>query len=110
MTQRRPRYTKADENQDAIKADLEASCFPHVWCDVHDLPVAKSGVDVYVIGYSLRHKMVITCPVEIKRPGESLNANEQEFFHAVRTLGLGVDIPLIAESADDILRWFGRIE
>lgn len=104
---RRPRHPRPDANQSEIKADLVASGFPHVWCDVSSLPVALAGVDVYVYGYSLRHRRVMCLPVENKMPGENLNENECKLWSEVAALGDG-DIPIIAECAEDILRWFGR--
>ena len=106
---RRPRHPRTDENQSQIKADLEQSNFPHLWCDVSSLPVSKAGVDVYVYGYSLRHGRVMVLPVEIKMPGEKLNDNEIRFFGAVAILDTD-DIPLMAVCAEDILRWFGRMK
>ena len=104
----RPHHPRTDANQSEIRADLVACGFPHVWCDVSSLPVRLAGVDVYVYAYSCRHGRVMCLPVEIKMPRENLNENERKFWAEVAELGGGGDIPLKAEYAEDILRWFGR--
>jgi len=106
----RPRHPKPDANQSQVHDDLKASGFPHIWLDVSSLPVKLAGVDVYVIGWSQCHGRVECLPVEVKMEGEKLNRNEREFFDSVEALGyLGVDIPIIARRAEDILDWFGWV-
>ena len=62
--------------------------------------------DVIVTGYSLPLNAVAAVFVEIKAGNDKLTEREQEWHAAYPDGG-----PLIiARSADDVLRWFGRLQ
>lgn len=68
--------------------------------------VGAGAPDTVVTGYSNHTERVEACLVEIKAPGGKLTPDEVK-WHAEYPQ----DGPLIiAYSADDVLRWFGRVD
>ena len=103
----RPHYgTKPDANQNEIIEELRArgydvdivSSLP----GLYDLVV--SG-DKYMGVEGLDRDVYLPCSVrvEVKMPGKKLNETEKEYHAAQRH----PNTLIIAESAEDILRWFG---
>lgn len=88
----RPKHTKADGNQAEIVRELRYMGYDVD--DVHDLP-GIYDIIVCSLGRCVR--------VEIKSPGEKLNATEIEYHKVQRH----PDTLIVAESTEDILKWFG---
>ena len=90
---------KVDSNQPEIVAELRANGLTVV--DVH----ACAPFDLVVIGE--REYTIRVCLVEIKSPGGKLTSRERMFWGGL--VGAEYDdIYLVATSAADVLRWFGR--
>ena len=93
---------KTDLNQKPMVAQIRRAGF-------HVHPTHRLGAgfpDLIVTGYSMKRNAVLALLVEVKQEREGLTADEIEFHE-----GYPLDGPLIiARSADDVLRWFGRIE
>lgn len=91
-----------DVNQAAIVRELRAAGF-HVAL-THTL--GRGFPDCVVTGYSIPLGAVAALLVEIKAGNDKLSEREGEWHAAYPEGG-----PLIvARSADDVLRWFGRME
>lgn len=73
---------------------------------VTDLAQVGNGVpDLLVTGYSRNADAVLALLVEVKTPKGKLTDAEAKFFEKYPDDG-----PLIiARSADDVLRWFGKV-
>lgn len=90
---------KVDANQAEIVQTLRA-----VGLRCHDTSALPNFVDAVVSGYSLRHNADIAVLVEFKTERGKLTDSQK----ALRAL-YGADGPLIvARTANEVLRWFGR--
>ncbi len=93
---------KTDINQKPMVTQIRRAGF-------HVHPTHRLGdgfPDLVVTGYSMKLRTVAALLVEVKRDGEGLTEAEKEFHE-----GYPLDGPLIiARHAEDVLRWFGRIE
>lgn len=99
----RPNYARPDGNSQGIVDALRELRF-----DVDIMPI-PNRYDIVVSGVKLgpNKEMCgeVSVRVEIKRPGENLNANEESYWEKQNH----PDSLIIAYSAEDVLRWFGRI-
>ena len=99
----RPNYARPDGNSTAIVDGLRELGF-----DVDVMPI-PNRYDIVVSGVRLgKSSSTFTVDtsvrVEIKRPGEKLNANEESYWEKQKNPGSLIR----AESIDDVLEWFGR--
>ena len=93
------RAAKVDANQAQIVEELRAAGF-----DVDLVHQVKKLYDIVVSGVPSWCNRSVALRVEIKMPGETLTAGEMEFWNKCKHKNL-----IIARSADDVLRWFGRL-
>ena len=91
---------KVDRNQPAIVAELRKLGF-----DVDHVHQVKNLYDLVVTGVPVGHKQAAAVRVEVKMPGGALTEGEQGFWDNQ----LHPDNLIVAESAEDVLRWFGWI-
>lgn len=94
------RAAKVDRNQAEIVKHLRWSGF-----DVDLVHQLKGLYDIIVTGLPVWSHMPVALRVEIKMPGEKLTPAEQEYWNQVKHPGNLI----VAESVEDILKWFGRI-
>lgn len=109
----RPNYARPDTNAQEIVSGLRELGF-----DVDIMPL-PNHYDIVVSGLRMNRELVynkegkptyanfpndVSVRVEIKRPGESLNANEEAYWEKQNH----PDSLIRAETIDDILRWYGR--
>lgn len=91
---------KRDANQPEIVADLRELGF-----DVDIVHRLKKLYDLVVTGYNRRHNCVCALRVEVKMPGEELTEDEMKYWNKQEHW----EALIIAESADDVLKWFGWV-
>jgi hypothetical protein len=72
--------------------------------------VGEDVPDLLVVGYSIRHGLVMSLLVEAKTPGKGkLTDGQKEFIKKMEDKFPGMDIPLIvAEESKSVLQWFGK--
>ncbi len=102
MSNRPHRYTKPDANQAQIVDELRALGF-----DV-DIVSSLPGIyDLVVSGDKWIMGIVIGCAVrvEVKQEGKELNETEVRYWLKQKAK----DSLIKAESAECVLRWFGRV-
>ena len=94
---------KVDANQPEIVSELRAAGFLVI--DAH----SSLPFDLVVIGFGSPPWQDVTrvCLVEVKSPGGRLTAREAKFRDELQASGRD-GVYLIATSAADVLRWFGR--
>lgn len=98
---------KVDRNQAQIVAELRQLGF-----DVDIVHREKKLYDLVVSGKKIICDGTVCCTpicavrVEIKMPGCKLTPDEDEYWQKQNH----PECLIIAESSDDVLRWFGRIE
>lgn len=92
---------KTDANQAQVANDLNKLGF-HVWLTHR---IGRGGPDMVVTAYSERTQRVEVLLVELKNGKAKLNKREEKFHAEYPSDG-----PLlVARSAEDVLRWYGRI-
>jgi len=108
---RRPRRTKPDGNQSQIVRDLKKLGFDvDVICDLpglYDLVVSgekEKTIPSLVEGVNREVYMTCSVRVEVKQPGAKLTKSEEDYWDEQKHS----EALIIAESTEDVLRWFGR--
>ena len=92
---------RVDKNQVAIVAELRA-----LGMDVDHVHQVKNLYDLVVTGIPADYHRPVSLRVEVKSPGGKLTEGEADFWDKQRHTGNLI----IAYSAEDVLRWFGRID
>ena len=101
MTHRPHRFTLRDGNQAIIAGELRKSGFEVL--DVSSL--GGRVLDLLVIGYDVGQGREVMRLVEVKVPGEELSLTYDE----AEMLCRHPDVCVLAVSAEDVLRVYGRI-
>ena len=101
MTHRPHRNTSRDANQGDIAGELRGFMF-----EVLDVsPLGGRVLDLLVIGYDLNQGRVVMRMVEVKMPGEERALTDDE----AEMLCKWPDVCVLAVTAEDVLRVYGRI-